>query len=417
MAKEMLYKEFGKTGIKVSALGFGAMRLPMISVADAAGGVSGSGGAGKTSGTGGAGGAGRAGSTKRVDYDVVVPMILRAFELGVNFIDTAPFYCNSDSETAVGMALKSWKGKEPIYLSTKNPSAEGSAEQWRSLLEGSLKKLDRDYIDFYHMWGISLERFRTLIDVEGGHIHSALKAKEEGLIKHISFSFHDSAENMIPIIDSGYYESVLCQYNLLDRSNEASIAYAKKKGLGVVVMGPVGGGRLGAPSEVIRGMLKKDIRSTAEMALRFVLANPNVDVALSGMRSMDMVEENAKIAGIEGALTRAELDQIDKMLEENKRLAELYCTGCRYCMPCPQNVNIPMIFSLMNYHRIYGLTEHAKSEYAGLGIPIDDRDNEWAKERGLSAAACVECGECESKCPQHIKIMQQLKETHAELTK
>ena len=392
----MRYKEFGNTGVELSALGFGAMRLPMK---DAAGGK------------------------KRVDYDAAVPMMLRAFELGVNYIDTAPFYCDSDSETAVGMALKSWrdrqqaeqKGKRPVYLSTKNPSGDGPPGQWRKLLEGSLKKLGRSSIDFYHMWGISLERFQKYIDVKGGHIHSALKAKDEGLIKHLSFSFHDKAENMIPLVDSGYFESVLCQYNLLDRSNEASMAYARSKGLGVVVMGPVGGGRLGAPSEVIRGMLKKDIKSTAEMALRFVLANDNVNVALSGMRSIANVEENAKVASVEGALSQAELETINDMLEENKRLAELYCTGCKYCMPCPQGINIPHVFSLMNYHRIYGLTDHAKKEYAALAIPLDARENPWAKNDGLDATACIECRHCEAMCPQHLKIVDQLKETHAAL--
>jgi predicted aldo/keto reductase-like oxidoreductase len=266
------------------------------------------------------------------------------------------------------------------------------------------------------MWGVRLEGFRKNIDVKGGHIHSAMKAKEEGLIKHLSFSFHDKAENMIPIIDSGYFESVLCQYNLLDRSNEKSIAYAREKGLGVVIMGPVGGGKLGAPSEVIRGMLNKDVRSTAEMALRFVLANNNVNMALSGMTTVDNVEENARVAAIEGVLTQSELEQIDAMLEENKRLAELYCTGCKYCMPCSRNVNIPHVFSLMNYHKIYGLTDYAKKEYAALAVPIDQRTNNWEKERGLGASACIRCGECEVKCPQRLKIMDQLKETHAALS-
>jgi len=388
MVKNMLYREFGKTGIKMSALGFGAMRLPMKSAA---------------------------GGKKGVDYDKAVPAMLRAFELGVNYIDTAPYYCETESEIAVGMALDAWKGKDPVYLSTKNPTGEDDADKWRGMLEGSLKKLKRDHIDFYHFWGISLDGFRKHIDVRGGHIHTAIKAKEEGLIKHISFSYHDSAENMFPIIDSGYFESVLCQYNLLDRANENAIAHAHKSGLGVVIMGPVGGGKLGAPSDVIRGMVKKDIRSTAEMALRFVLANRNVDIALSGMNTIAMVEENAKIAAIEGKLTQEELEQIDRMLNENKRLAELYCTGCEYCMPCPQGINIPHVFSLMNYHKIYGLTDYAKKEYASLAIPLDDRGR-WEKESGLDASACVECKACEQKCPQHLQIVKQLKETHATFT-
>lgn len=388
MADNMRYSEFGNTGIKISALGFGAMRLPMTTTS---------------------------GGKQIVDYDKATQMMHRAFELGVNYIDTAPFYCESDSETAVGMALESWKGNMPVYLSTKNPSEGSSEKHWRGLLENSLKRLKRDSIDFYHMWGINLDGFRKHIDVKGGHMGSALRAKEEGLIKHISFSFHDKAENMLPIVDSGYYESVLCQYNLLDRANEKSIAYAREKGLGVVIMGPVGGGRLGAPSDVIRGLVQKHISSTAEMALRFVLANSNVNVALSGMQTVEQVEENAKVAAIAGALTDGELARIDAMLEENKRLAELYCTGCKYCTPCPQGINIPYVFTLMNYHRVYELTDYAKKAYADLAVPLDQR-LQWDVENGLDASNCVECATCESKCPQKLQIISQLKETHACLT-
>jgi predicted aldo/keto reductase-like oxidoreductase len=377
---QMIYKPFGKTGIQMSALGFGAMRLPMA----------------ETNGV------------KHVDYDKAVPMMQRAFELGVNYVDTAPYYCEKDSEVAVGKALKGWRDK--VYLSTKNPIEDASGDHWRERLESSLKKLDTDYIDFYHMWGITLETFRTMIDVKGGPIEAARKALDEGLIKHLSFSFHDDPKNMMPIIDSGYFSSVLCQYNLLDRSNEEGIAYAREKGLGVVIMGPVGGGRLGSPSEAIKGLVDKGVQSTAEMALRFVLANPNATVALSGMSEMSMVEENAKVASIEGPLTGEELAHVEKMLEENKRLAELYCTGCKYCMPCPQGINIPHVFNLMNYHKVYGLTDYARGEYAKLLTPLAERGGNGA-ERGLDASVCVECGQCESKCPQHLKIIEQLKET------
>lgn len=385
----MIYREFGKTGIMMSTLGFGAMRLPMSNNTYEDG-------------------------KKRVDYDKAVPMIQRAFELGVNYVDTAPYYCDADSEVAVGMALKGWRDK--VYLSTKNPIEDASGENWRKRLEKSLKKLDTDHIDFYHMWGINLNSFKNNIDVKDGPIEAAKKALEEGLIKHISFSFHDSAENMPTIIDSGYFSSVLCQYNLLDRGNEAGMAHAHNNGMGVVVMGPVAGGRLGAPSEIIRNMIKKDIKSTAEMALRFVIANPNVNVALSGMQTIEQVEENAKVASIEGGLTPEEFLQVNDMLEENKRLSELYCTGCRYCMPCPNGLNIPHIFSIMNYHRVYGLTDHAKGEYKHLLSPIEDRRNQGAKDRGLDAGKCIECGQCEEKCPQKLEIIKQLKETHAALS-
>lgn len=369
----MQYRDFCNTGIKISLLGFGAMRLPMTNI----------------------------NGNDVVDEDKAIPLIHRAFELGVNYIDTAPGYCNKTSETAVGKALKGWRDK--VYLSTKNPIEDASGDNWRRRLETSLKNLDVDYIDFYHMWGINWQTYIESIDVPNGPMEAARKAKKEGLIKHISFSFHDVPENMIKIIDTGNFESVLCQYNLLDRANEEAMAYARSKGLGVVIMGPVGGGRLGEPSSQIQNLLPGKVKSTAEMALRFVMANPNVSCALSGMGSINMVEENVKVASLLGALNDEERQIIDQMLEENKRLADLYCTGCNYCMPCPTGVNIPLNFQIMNYHRVYGLTEYAKSQYARIGI--DDNMS------GGKAEDCTECGTCVPLCPQNLDIIKQLRET------
>jgi predicted aldo/keto reductase-like oxidoreductase len=379
MADAMQYSEFGKTGIKVSALGFGAMRLPM---------------AGE-------------GESKAVDYEKAVPVMQRAFELGVNYIDTAPYYCEKTSEIAVGKALKGWRDK--VYLSTKNPIEDDSGDHFRERLERSLKNLDTDYIDFYHMWGISLEAFKTKIMAANGPMAAAQKAKEEGLIKHISFSFHDKAENFTEIAGSGYFESVLLQYNLLDRSNEANIQFAQEKGLGVVVMGPVGGGRLGAPSPVIASLMKGKSKSSAETALRFVLSNPGVNIALSGMGSLEMVEENAAIASLEGLLSDDEKAAVLHMMSENKRLSELYCTGCNYCQPCPQGIVIPRLFELMNYHKVYGITDYAKNEYEQIL-----KGTAWNKSN--TVLDCVECGQCESKCPQKLAVISQLRETHEALS-
>ena len=375
----MLYNEFGKTGIKMSALGFGAMRLPMTGEGD----------------------------SKQVNDELAIPMMHKAFELGVNYIDTAPYYCDAKSEGAVGRALKSWKG-DRIYVSTKNPIENDVAEDFLKRLERSLKNLDMDYIDFYHLWGINLKNFERWQTLEDGPLQGFKKAKEEGLVKHYSFSYHDKAENFKPIVDSGLFESVLIQYNLLDRSNEENIRYAKEKGLGIVVMGPVAGGRLGAPSEVLQKMLKEKPKSTAELAMRFVLANENVDIALSGMSEMHMVLENAEIAKKGSELTPEEISDINKMIAENKELAKLYCTSCNYCKPCPQEINIPYLFGLMNDHRVYGLTEHSKKAYE---IALSGKG--WHKSK--SPDVCTECGECEEKCPQKLPIIKQLKETHKAL--
>jgi uncharacterized protein len=378
----MVYRGFGKTGIKISALGFGAMRLPSNSV-----------------------------DGKNVlDVEESIRIIHRAFELGVNYVDSAPYYCDGESEVIVGKALKAWradKGRDRVYVSTKNPIENASGADWLKRLEKSLKKLDLGSIDFYHMWGINWSAWENNINVKDGPLGAATKAKEEGLIKHISFSFHDAAENLPKLIDTGAFESMLVQYNLLDRSNEAGIARAKEKGLGVIVMGPVGGGRLGAPSPAIQALLPGKASSSAEIAMRFALSNPGVDCALSGMGTMAMVEENARIASNSAPLSAQEISSVNASMEENKKLEGLYCTGCNYCMPCPFGVDIPLNFRLMNYHRVYKITDYARGEYRQIG-KVD-----WMK--GKPASDCTECGECEAKCPQKLEIRKQLKETAAVL--
>jgi len=343
---------------------------------------------------------------KIVDDEKAIPMMQKAFDLGVNYVDTAPYYCEKLSEAAVGKALKGYRDK--VYLSTKNPIEDLSGDNWLKRLETSLKNLDTDYVDFYHFWGIKLESFKSWQGQEFGPIEAAHRAKKEGLIKHISFSFHDDVANMPELIDSGLFESVLMQYNLLDRSNEENLAYAHSKGLGTVVMGPVGGGRLGAPSPIIKGLLKEPPKSSAEMAMRFVLANNNVNIALSGMSTMEQVEENVELASRTGHLTDEERSRVIEMMSENKKLAELYCTGCNYCLPCPQNINIPHLFTIMNNHRIYELTEFAKKQYKEV---IDGTG--WVKS--ADASKCIECAVCETKCPQKLPIIKQLNETHKAL--
>ena len=375
----MQYTEFGRTGIQVSRLGFGCMRFPSREVD----------------------------GKKVFDEEESIRMMHRAMELGVNYFDTAPGYCEKQSEIIVGKALKGRRDK--VYLSTKYPSEEASGDDLERKLETSLKKLDTDYIDFYHMWGISLKTFVERLDTPDGPMARARKLRDAGVIRHISFSFHDAPENMIEIIrrGEGVFASVLCQYNLLDRANEDAIAYAHEQGLGVTIMGPVGGGRLGAPSKVIQDLLPGKVQSSAEMALRFVMNNRNVNIALSGMSSMDMVEENAAVASNMEPLTQEEEARIAASLEENPRLADLYCTGCNYCMPCPKGINIPEIFKMMNYHRVYGLTKFARDNYARIG------KEPWLNFQ--NAAACVQCGACEKKCPQHLHIREQLRAAHEAL--
>jgi predicted aldo/keto reductase-like oxidoreductase len=370
----MQYRQFGSTGFSISALGFGGMRLPMLTNAE----------------------------KKTIDIEASREVIHRAFSLGVNYIDTAWFYSYNQSEIAVGAALKGWRDK--VRLSTKMPFEQvkkpGDA---RRVLDKQLEKLDVDTIDFYHLHGLNIQRWETTAR-ECKVLDDLDAARSEGLIRHLSFSSHDTPHNIIRLIDTGEFVSVLCQYNLLNRINEPAIEHASRKGMGVVVMGPVGGGRLGAPSRAIQKMLPGRTCSTPEIALRFVLANPHVSCALSGMNTVAMVEQNAAVASRTDHLSDQERTRIEQSLAEKRALADLYCTGCNYCMPCPHGVNIPLNFRAMNFHRVYDLLDHARFEYNLIGDP-------W--HEGKKAEECAGCGVCEPKCPQNIEIRKQLRETAA----
>ena len=368
----MQYRPFGKTGVNISTLGFGCMRLPEIQKED---------------------------GSWEVDQEKTNAMLMRAYELGVNYFDTALYYCHSNSEIAVGKALKPIRDK--VYISTKCPlELVKEPGDFRKVLETSLKKLDTPYVDFYHFWGINQKVFDEKI-VPMNLIAEAQKLKEEGLIRHISFSFHDSPEALKHILDNGMgLESVLLQYNLLDRANEEMIQYAAQKGLGVVVMGPVGGGRLAAPTE-LAAKLGTEAVNTYELAFKFVLGNPGVCCALSGMQTIDMVEQNAVVASLENPMSEEEWRRVGESLENLKKFSELYCTSCGYCQPCPKGINIPRIFQAYTYLNVYGLKDLAKNTWNGY------LTNE--KDPGVHPDACVNCGYCERKCPQHLQVRELLK--------
>jgi hypothetical protein len=241
------------------------------------------------------------------------------------------------------------------------------------------------------------------IDVPNGPLGEARRALKEGLIRHLAFSFHDSPENLFKVINTGHFESMTVQYNLLDRGHEKAISYAHQKGMGVAIMGPVAGGRLVTPSAEIRKLQPVKSMSTPELALRFVLSHPGVSIALSGMNTVQQVEENVATANTTSQLSDEERQQVQAALDQVKALADLYCTGCGYCLPCPHEVNIPANFEYLNYYRVYGLKDTARALYARLG-------KDGNPVQGLNAEACQGCGACADKCPQHIEIQEQLEE-------
>lgn len=368
----MNYRNFGKTGEKISALGFGCMRFPEY----------------------------KKDEKNFVDQDKVNEMVAYAYENGVNYFDTAPGYCNQNSEAALGQAVKSFRDK--ILISTKCPIDSGMGQDgYRQRLETSLSRLGTDHIDFYHFWGINKGSFENII-LKEGLLEAAAKAKEEGLIRHISFSFHDRPEVIKYIIDTAEergvkLESMLCQYNLLDRANEEMIKYAQDKGLGTVAMGPVGGGRLAAPAALSGKLTGNASLPTYELAFKFCLGNPNLNCALSGMQTLDMVQKNVKVASDNTAFSAAEWEQLGKSMEDLKKFSDLYCTGCKYCQPCPVEINIPRIFEIWTYYNVYGLKDHAKNMM-----------RDYIHHGGKTFADCKKCGLCEKKCPQHLAIRENL---------
>ena len=365
----MQYRPYGTlSGESISALGFGCMRFPEF----------------------------QKDGKWFVDEEKTIPMLRRARELGVNYFDTGLWYCHGNSESAVGKAVKPFR--KDVLVSTKLPMSHANATgDCRRELERSLRELDTDYIDFYHFWSLDKPTFDEKV-IGLKLLPEALKAKEEGLIRHISFSFHDDAANIKHIIDRGeIFETMLVQYNLLDRANEEMIAYAAGQGMGVAAMGPVAGGRLAAPTELYSRLTGKRSLPTCELALRFVLGNPNISCALSGMQSMGQLEQNVPVGDDETPLTPEEWRQIGDAIENLRRFSDLYCTGCAYCQPCPAGIDIPQIFKAYTYHNVYELHALGAKMFA-----------EYRLKDGATLKNCKNCGFCERQCPQRLAVRQEL---------
>lgn len=375
----MQYRLLGKrTGLKVSALGFGAMRLPMTA------------------------------DEKQVDRDLALPMLRRAFEGGVNYLDSAVGYLNEDSQRACGEALADWFRDHPrssMVVSTKNPHYDKNdqATWWRNL-ENSLERMRVDYLDVYHHHSLNGQAFDEQVSGPDGLYHEMEKARDRGLIRHIAFSFHDTPEQLLRVIETQMFDSMTVQYNLISQTNAAAMARAHELGMGVVVMGPVGGGKLSVTSGPLGEALPKGVATTPELAIRFVLANPAVSVALSGMTRLTDVEQNLRAASRREPLSASEQAETVSAIGRLKKLAEMYCTGCRYCEPCPQGVRIADIFAHLIIHEVYGAQQRARDGYAFMARANGQTGKKLAE-------GCIECGVCETKCPQKIKIIEQLKKT------
>lgn len=368
----MKYRDFGILDWKVSALGFGAMRLPT-----------------------------KGGKASKIDEPEAVKMIRYAIDYGVNYVDTAYGYHEGKSEGLMGKALRDGY-RERVRVATKMPTWLVKSERdMNKFLRKQLGRLKLGYVDFYLLHGLTKTRWESLQKLEV--CKWAEKKIREGKILHFGFSFHDEFNVFKDIIDS-YDGWTFCQiqYNYMDSDYQAGkkgLEYAASKGLAVVVMEPVAGGKLAmTPPADVHVIFDEALvkRTPAEWALQWVWNHPEVSVALSGMSTMKQVMENVESASrsVPNMLTPEDLEVINQVKRKYTEQGFIGCTGCRYCTPCPHGVDIPRVISLYNKYYIMGMSAEVKKKYREQVNPKNQ------------AKKCVQCGECEEKCPQHLSIRE-----------
>ena len=379
----MKYRKFGQLDWEVSALGFGAMRLPTIG-----------------------------GDTKNIDEPHSIKMIRYAIDHGVNYVDTAYPYHGGESEKLVGKALKDGY-REKVRLATKMPTwLVEQYEDFDKYLNEQLEKLQTDHLDYYLLHGLNKSRWPKIKEI--GVFDWAEKAKTDGRIKYLGFSFHDDYELFAQILeDAEHFTFCQIQLNYMDTEYQAGVKglrLAASKGLAVVIMEPIKGGKLAVtPPEAVQAVWDKaeEKRKPAEWALQWVWNQPEVSVVLSGMSDIKHVEENVVYAGRSGpgVLSDEDLALIEEAKQAYLSLGFVGCTGCRYCMPCPQGVAIPDILGLYNEYYMSGQSDEIKAKY---WEQITDETH---------SSNCISCGDCEEQCPQELPIRKFMSETNRMFTK
>ena len=361
----MNYRRFGKTGVSVSALGFGCMRLPT-----------------KEDGT--------------IDRLRATAILRSAIDQGLNYVDTAYGYHNGESESAVGEALLDGY-REKVNLATKMPVWKvEKSEDFDTIFAEQLARLQTDHVDFYLLHALNRDTWENKV-LKFGLIEKMQQAKADGRAKHIGFSFHDDFDTFKEIVDT-YQGCEFCQiqYNYIDTDHQATqqgLDYAAAKGLGVIVMEPLLGGKLANPPKMVAGVLSRE-KTPVEWALDFVWNQPGVSLLLSGMSTEQQAEDNLAYASRSsaGMLDAAALAMFDEAKRVYDKMPLVPCTHCEYCMPCPFGVNIPETFVCYNKTVSQGM-KSAAADYTAL--------------QG-KAEFCRACRRCESLCPQHIKISEEM---------
>ncbi len=375
----MRYRGFGKLDWQASALGFGCMRLPTLG-----------------------------GDPAQIDEPEATRMLRYAIDHGVNYLDTAFGYHRGNSELVVGRALQGGY-RQKVRLATKMPTwLVQEAADFDRFLGEQLKKLQTERIDLYLLHGLGAERWHKMRDL--GVLEWAEKALAQGRIAHLGFSFHDSLAALKEIVDAyDRWAMAQVQYNYMDveeQAGTAGVQYAASKGLAVVVMEPLLGGSLVNPPEAVRALWATATRrrTPADWALQWLWNQPEVSLVLSGMSTMEQVQQNLASAEASGpnTLTAEELALVERVRERYHALRPIPCTRCEYCLPCPNGVKIPGLFEMFNNGLMYNTVGGSRHDYAHLA-------------EGERADACQQCRQCEGLCPQQIPVSEWMEHVHAVL--
>ncbi len=360
----MQYRPLGKTGLQVSALAMGCMRLPQH------------------------------------DPELAAQVVDAAIAAGVNYFETTRGYINGRCQHLTAPGLKG-RSRGLIVSGKTGVGEDTTADNYFAEIELQLEILGVDYLEFYQVGWFGWDRV-PMLTKKGGALEALDKARSQGLIGHIGFTGHDSPENFTKVIETGIFESMTIPYSMLNRAYAPTIARAGELGVGVVAMCPVAGGMLASPSPQLQALIPGGAHTTAAAALQFVLANHAVSCACSGMNTLEMLAENVATVNAFAGASADDHARMDGILDEFRTLGARFCTACGYCMTCQHGVDIPGNFGLYNNARVYGLAGWAKGQYAGM-----------ATEK--RADACTQCGECEPKCPNTLPIRAQLEAVAREL--
>ncbi len=370
----MKYRTMGKLGIRTSAFGLGCMRFN-----------------------------GEASGDSVIDEEKAIRLIRQAIDGGVTYLDTAYVYLDKTSEIVLGKALRDGY-RDRVNIATKMPAEfVHNREEMEALLESELKKLQTDHIDFYLMHGINREKWEYFKSIGAPEFFDDMK--KAGKIRYKCFSFHGPYDEFEYILKDCDWDMVQIQYNFMDINNQAGtkgLELAGSLGIPVVIMEGMLGGRLAKAPDNVQALYDafQVKRTPVEWAFRWLCNHPEVSVVLSGCNEAEQIAENLRIFDTveAGIMTAEELQLIDDVRAAYISRTKIGCTGCRYCMPCPNGVDIPGVFSVWNNFSLYQID------------PKTDWGMTTIRKNGSGADKCIACGACEAACPQHLSIIEGLQD-------